>query len=117
MEDPSLLRRALASVDEVIQDLESAKIAFVSEEARSFLENVVRETIRVRMDESGRLNLTSSKEPDELIYALKNRISTVLNEASKLQQYETRPPEHVISLISIIEYTSRDWCNIWPFCR
>lgn len=106
---PQFRQECLGAVDEVIQDLARERRGIISDEAKTFIVNVIDESLRARIDEWERLDFQVDR--------LKSNIRTMLDGAAHLPQYETGSPDPVVSLISIIDWVRQNWCKVFPFCR
>jgi len=111
--------RLLRVVDEEVRNAKEERIGVVSEEARTFIANLLGEAMRVRADE-GKARGFPVEQPAKAIEFLRRELRDALRGAANLKNYETASSEpmiSLISLISVVEWMKDNWCEVWPFCR
>ena len=111
-----LFQQISQSVDGILHQLVDGRICDVSPITRSFFIVLFFEAITLRSGEGAALGLPIQDNAAMLSH-FGYKLSQVLTTAASLNQYESRYSLPVVSLISVLEVITLQWCKIFPICR
>lgn len=113
---PELERQLTGALAENFREIELERKVVIPSQVRSFLTDVVRESLVLRADDWQKyvgLNARSSDDYPKVIDTARGVASKCIRGAVELPQYDGQ----YLSLISVIEWIKNNWCGIYPFCR
>jgi len=106
----------LWNLQEVFADIESSRELLISATVRSFITDLVIESLELRSDDWKHFGSDPNygDNAGSIAESIVNSLREVTDEAAT---YKSESGLNQIPLISVVEQVHKKWCGIFPFCR
>ena len=113
---PDMERLVAVELPLAFDGLEAKRKIVLPSRVRSFLSDLVRESLLFRTAEWQRRTGLDARSPDytsKVAHEVSYIVIKCLDGAASLKQYDSQE----VSLISVVEWVKTNWCGIYPLCR